>query len=84
MGQILWLKDICRSNNIELVATLLVPTPKNLASAEKLGLRWQPDGAHTIKQAQTLFREGVSVLLTSPQSFKDGLEFGKKLRGLYQ
>jgi len=77
--QILWLRDICRSNNVELVATLLAPTPKNLASAEKIGLSWQPDEAKTLRLAQTLFREGVSVLLTSPWSFKDGLEFARRL-----
>ena len=78
--QILWLRDLCRSNNIELVATLLAPTPKNLASAEKIGLRWQPDETKTIHLAQTLFREGVDVSLTSPWSFKDGLEFARRLR----
>jgi hypothetical protein len=82
--QIFWLKDICKSNSIELVATILVPSAKNLSSAKKTGLRWQPDESHTIQQIKALFKEGVNVSLTSPWSFKDGLEFVKKLRALYK
>jgi homocysteine S-methyltransferase len=78
--QISWLIDVCKSNSIELIATLLAPTPKNSASAEKIGLRWQPDEAKAMQLAQTLFKEGVSILLASPASFKDGLEFATKLK----
>lgn len=77
--QILWLRDLCRASNTELVATLMAPTAKNIASAEKVGLRWQPDEAKTIELARTLFKEGVNVLLTSPGSFKDGLEFARRV-----
>jgi len=38
--QIFWLKDICKSNSLELVATILVPSEKNLTTARLS--RWIP------------------------------------------
>ncbi len=80
--QILWLRDVCKANNIELSATLLAPSPRNLTSATKMGLKWQPDEDLAIQLVQTLFNEGVGISLTSPWSFKDGLEFAKKIKSV--
>ncbi|MEM2884413.1 MAG: hypothetical protein QXY08_07535 [Nitrososphaerales archaeon] len=80
--QILWLRDICRANKLELSATILTPSPKNLTSAAKIGLNWQPDEDDATQLVQNLLKEDVSISLTSPWSFREGLEFAKKIKSL--
>ncbi len=78
--QITWLRDICKANSIELIATILVPSLKNLPSANMMGLEWKPDVEAMIEEARSLLRQGISISLTSPWSFSDGVSFAKRLR----
>jgi 5,10-methylenetetrahydrofolate reductase len=72
--------DVARSHKIPVVACIMVPSKNNQMSAETIGLDWkqyQNNAVDFIREAGDLANE---VLLTSPNSFKSGVEVLERLR----
>ncbi|WP_415281606.1 hypothetical protein [Candidatus Nitrososphaera sp. FF02] len=71
--------DLAKPRGIKVVACIMVPSEKNAQSAAMIGLDWsgyQKEPAEFVKRAG---RIAGSVLLSSPNSFKSGLELLKEL-----
>jgi hypothetical protein len=72
--------DLARSHNIPVVACIMVPSNNNQMSAEMIGLDWKEyenNAVDFIMEAGNLANE---VLLTSPNSFRSGVELLERLR----
>lgn len=70
---------IARSNNIKVVACIMVPADKNMLSARKIGLDWTEYEKNPIDFVREAGKAADEVTLTSPGSFKVGLDFLKQL-----
>jgi 5,10-methylenetetrahydrofolate reductase len=70
---------IARSNNIKVVACIMVPADKNMLSARKIGLDWTEYEKNSIDFVREAGKAADEVTLTSPGSFKVGLDFLKQL-----
>jgi 5,10-methylenetetrahydrofolate reductase len=72
--------DVVKPYEIKVVACIMAPSEKNKSSANIIGLEWKEyenSPVDFIKQAGKLAYE---VLLTSPNSFRTGLELLKEVR----
>jgi 5,10-methylenetetrahydrofolate reductase len=72
--------DIAKSFKIKVVACVMVPSDKNRRSADIIGLDWkeyEKNPVDFIKAASTLADE---VLISSPNSFRMGIDLLKSLR----
>jgi 5,10-methylenetetrahydrofolate reductase len=72
--------DIVKSFKIKVVACVMVPSDKNRRSADIIGLDWkeyEKNPVDFIKAASTLADE---VLISSPNSFRMGIDLLKSLR----
>jgi hypothetical protein len=72
--------DIAKSFKIKVVACIMVPSDKNRRSADIIGLDWkeyEKNPVDFIKAASTLADE---VLISSPNSFRTGIELLRSLR----
>jgi 5,10-methylenetetrahydrofolate reductase len=70
---------IAKSNKIKVVACIMVPADKNKFSAETIGLDWKEYEKNPIEFVREAGKIADEVTLTSPGSFKVGLEFLKQL-----
>jgi hypothetical protein len=71
--------DIAKSFKIKVVACIMVPSDKNRRSADIIGLDWkeyEKNPVDFIKAASTLADE---VLISSPNSFRTGIELLRRL-----
>lgn len=71
--------DIAKSFKIKVVACIMVPSDKNRRSADIIGLDWkeyEKNPVDFIKAASTLADE---VLISSPNSFRTGIELLRSL-----
>ena len=71
--------DIAKSFKIKVVACIMVPSDKNRRSADIIGLDWkeyEKNPVDFIKTAGTLADE---VLISSPNSFRTGIELLRRL-----
>ncbi|MEM3159294.1 MAG: hypothetical protein QXJ74_00765 [Nitrososphaera sp.] len=71
--------DLAKQNGIKVTACIMAPSEKNAQSARMIGLDWsgyEKEPAEFVKKAG---RIAGSVLLTSPGSFKAGLQLLKEL-----
>jgi hypothetical protein len=72
--------DVAKSFKIKVVACIMVPSDKNRRSADIIGLDWkeyEKNPVDFIKAAGTIADE---VLISSPNSFKAGIELLRSLR----
>lgn len=72
--------DLARPHGIKVAAVIMVPSDKNRQSASIIGLDWsvyEKDAADFVRQAALI---ADRVLLTSPNSFKSGLELLRQLK----
>jgi 5,10-methylenetetrahydrofolate reductase len=72
--------DLAKPNGIEVIACIMVPSIKNKFSSDMVGLNWseyEKDPVDFILRVGKITNE---ILLTSPNSFDDGLELLKQLR----
>ncbi|HJT48514.1 MAG TPA: hypothetical protein VJ729_10060 [Nitrososphaeraceae archaeon] len=72
--------DIAKPFEIKVVACIMVPSQKNAASADAIGLNWseyEKDPIDFVLQAAKIADE---VLVTSPNSFASGLDFLKAVK----
>ncbi|HET6808884.1 MAG TPA: hypothetical protein VFH28_07470 [Nitrososphaera sp.] len=71
--------DLAKSHGIKVAAVIMVPSEKNRQSAALIGLDWsgyEKNPADFVKQAA---RMADRILLTSPNSFRSGLELLQQL-----
>ncbi|MBI5133478.1 MAG: 5,10-methenyltetrahydrofolate synthetase, partial [Thaumarchaeota archaeon] len=69
-----------KSNNIKVASTIMVPSPKNKESATMIDLDWseyENDVGSFIRRAHDMCGE---VLLTSPNSFNEGINLLSKIK----
>jgi 5,10-methylenetetrahydrofolate reductase len=71
--------DIAKSNKIKVVACIMIPADKNRFSADTIGLNWKEYEKSPIDFVLEAGKTADEVTLTSPGSFKAGLEFLKQL-----
>jgi 5,10-methylenetetrahydrofolate reductase len=72
--------DLAKPHGIDVAAVIMVPSQKNRNSASMIGLDWsgyEKNPADFIRQAAKI---ADRVLLTSPNSFRSGLELIKQLK----
>jgi len=71
--------DHTKSNNMRVIATIMIPSPKNVESARLIDLDWRAYENNTysfIRQASDICGE---VLLTSPNNFNEGINLLSKI-----
>jgi len=77
--ELIEIKNAVEPHKIPIIACIMVPSEKNIKSAEWIGLDWTAYNqapVDFIKQAGDIVEE---VLITSPNSFKAGIEILEKL-----
>ena len=81
LDPILSIRDRVKDRVEVLLASLLVPSKKNMESAEALGLKLDEDYASNFTSiVKRLLDEGVGVIIVSPRSFSEGLSMLKSLK----
>jgi 5,10-methylenetetrahydrofolate reductase len=70
---------IAKSNNIKVVACIMIPGEKNKFSADTIGLDWKEYEKNAVDFVLQAGKIADEVTLTSPGSFKMGLEFINQL-----
>ncbi len=73
--------DHAKSNSIRVIPTIMVPSPKNRESATMIKLDWREyenDTYSFIRRASDMCEE---VLMTSPNSFNEGINLLSKIKG---
>jgi len=71
--------DLAKQNSIGVTACIMVPSEKNTQSSKMIGLDWSGYEKEPVEFVKKAGRIAGSVLLTSPGSFKAGLELLKEL-----
>jgi 5,10-methylenetetrahydrofolate reductase len=72
--------DIAKPFRINVVACIMVPSKKNLSSANAIGLNWNEYENNPIDFIMQAGKIADEVLLTSPNSFLAGLELLQELK----
>jgi 5,10-methylenetetrahydrofolate reductase len=72
--------DIARPFKIKVVACIMVPSQKNMSSANAIGLNWSEYENNPIDFVLQAGKIADEVLLTSPNSFSSGLHVIKELK----
>jgi 5,10-methylenetetrahydrofolate reductase len=72
--------DLARPFGIGVVACIMTPSKKNEFSAEMIGLDWTEYQKEPVDFLKEAGKSANEILLTSPNSFKDGLELLKALK----
>lgn len=71
--------DLAKPRGIKVVACIMVPSEKNGQSARMIGLDWSGYQKEPVEFVKSAGRMAGSVLLTSPNSFRSGLDLLKSL-----
>jgi 5,10-methylenetetrahydrofolate reductase len=72
--------DVARPFGIGVVACIMTPSKKNEFSAEMIGLDWTEYQKEPVDFLKEAGKSANEILLTSPNSFKDGVELLKALK----
>jgi len=72
--------DVARPFGIGVVACIMTPSKKNEFSAEMIRLDWTEYQKEPVDFLKEAGKSANEILLTSPNSFKDGLELLKALK----
>ena len=72
--------DIAKPFKINVVACIMVPSKKNISSANAIGLNWKEYEHNPIDFILQAGKIADEVLLTSPNSFSSGLDLLKELK----
>jgi hypothetical protein len=65
---------------INIIPCIMCPSERNLSSAQKIGLDWSSYSSNPLKFIKEAATISHKVLLSSPNSFNDGLELMKSLK----
>lgn len=80
IDNLIMINDLAKEHGVKVLPCIMVPSEKNKRSAEMIGLDWsnyRDDPYSFIKRAYDICGE---VLMTSPLSFKDGIEILRRLK----
>ena len=72
--------DIAKPFDIKVVACVMVPSKKNKLSADMIGIDWKEYENNPIDFILHAGKMANEVLLTSPNSFRSGLDLIKELK----
>jgi 5,10-methylenetetrahydrofolate reductase len=72
--------DIAKSFKIKVVACVMVPSDKNKRSADIIGLDWKEYEKNPIDFIKDVCTLADEVLISSPNSFKEGVDLLRSLR----
>lgn len=73
------LKDLIKPNNIQLIPCIMVPSVKNERAAAMIGLDWSEYQNNFLGFLKEVYQETDYILITSPNSFDEGIEVLKKM-----
>lgn len=73
------LKDLIKPNQIQLIPCVMVPSIKNERAAAMIGLDWGEYQDDFIGFLREVYEETDHILITSPNSFDEGIEVLKKI-----
>lgn len=73
------LKDLIKPNNIQLIPCIMVPSVKNERAAAMIGLDWSEYQDNFLGFLKEVYQETDYILITSPNSFDEGIEVLKKI-----
>lgn len=73
------LKDLIVPNHIELIPCIMVPSVKNERAASMIGLDWSEYQDNFLEFLREVRTETDQILITSPNSFDEGIEVLKKI-----
>jgi len=73
------LKDLIKPNNIQLIPCIMVPSVKNERAAAMIGLDWSEYQDNFLGFLKDVYQETDYILITSPNSFDEGIEVLKKI-----
>jgi 5,10-methylenetetrahydrofolate reductase len=73
------LKDLMKPNRIKLIPCIMVPSAKNERAAAMIGLDWSEYQDNFLGFLKEAYKETDHILITSPNSFDDGIEVLKSL-----
>lgn len=77
LGEII---DLAKPYGIKITAVVMVPSEKNRQSASLIGLDWSEYENNPVDFVRQAAKMSDSVLLTSPNSFRSGLELLRQLK----
>ncbi len=66
---------LAKSNNIKVVACIMIPSDRNKFSAETIGLNWKEYEKNPVEFVLQASKIADEITLTSPGSFRIGLDF---------
>ena len=72
--------NYCKPYKIKVIACIMIPSENNVSSAKAIGLDWHQYENNPVDFIRTAAKIADKVLITSPNSFRDGLELIRKLR----
>ena len=72
--------DLAKLYGIKVVAVIMVPSERNLQSASIIGLDWSGYEKNPVDFVNQAAKIADKVLLTSPNSFRSGIDLLSKLR----
>lgn len=70
-----------KNNNITVIPTIMIPSPKNRTSARLIGLDWREYENYTYSFVQQACEICGEVLISSPNSFNEGIDLLSKVKG---
>ena len=73
------LKDLMKPNHIQLIPCIMVPSVKNERAAAMIGLDWREYQDNFLGFLREVYKETDHILITSPNSFDEGMEVLKNL-----
>ncbi|TVP39835.1 methylenetetrahydrofolate reductase [Candidatus Nitrosocosmicus arcticus] len=73
------LKDLIKPKNIQLIPCIMVPSVKNERAAAMIGLDWSEYQDNFLGFLKEVYQETDHILITSPNSFDEGIEVLKKI-----
>ena len=73
------LKDLIKPNQIQLIPCIMVPSIKNERAAAMIGLDWSEYQNNFLGFSKEVYEETDHILITSPNSFDEGVEVLKKI-----
>jgi 5,10-methylenetetrahydrofolate reductase len=73
--------DHVKENSIRVIPTVMIPSPKNKRSATMINLDWREYENDTYSFIRRAYDMCGEVLLTSPNSFNEGINLLSKIKG---
>jgi len=68
------LKELMKPNHIKLIPCIMVPSVKNERAAAMIGLDWSEYQDNFLVFLKEVYKETDHILITSPNSFDEGIE----------